>query len=473
MSALHFLLNGKPVRVDDAAPTTTVLDWLRGHAGLSGTKEGCAEGDCGACTVLVGRAVDGAMHYQAVNACLMMLPQLDSCAVLTVEGVAAPDGTLHPVQQALIDADATQCGFCTPGFVMAMLAFYERGERPDDAVIHEALAGNLCRCTGYRSIVEACRRLQPDVSVARAGEVDALSRLPACEEYRPGEQTFCMPRSLPALLDAVAERPDALLLGGGTDLGLRVSKERAALPAVIATGGVAELRRIEVEAGALVLGGAVTYTNALPHLDRHFPAFGALVRRIGSRQIRNLGTLAGNLATASPIGDTIPCLLALDATVTLAARTGERAMPLHEFILDYRRTALVPGEVIAAIRIPLLAPEQRFAAYKLSKRYDQDISTVVAAFRLDRRDGKVSALRAAYGGMAARAMRAAKVEAAMAGRPWTPAWLADLEALLGRDFTPMSDHRGSAGYRLRVAANLLRRFQMETTATIPVRVEAL
>ncbi len=473
MSALHFLLNGRPVRVDDAAPSMTVLDWLRGRAGLSGTKEGCAEGDCGACTVLIGRAIGGAMHYRAVNTCLLMLPQLDNCAVLTVEGVAAPDGTLHPVQQALVDADATQCGFCTPGFVMAMLALYEGGERPDDAGIHEALAGNLCRCTGYRSIVDACRRLQPGASVARTDDVEALVRLPACDAYQHGEQSFCMPRSLPALLDAVAARPDALLLGGGTDLGLRVSKGREPLPAVIATAGVAELHRIEVEAGALMLGGAVTYTEVLPHLDRHFPSFGALVRRIGSRQIRNLGTIAGNLATASPIGDTIPCLLALDATVTLAARTGERTMPVDEFILDYRRTALAAGEVIAAIRIPLLAAEQRFSAYKLSKRYDQDISTVVAAFRLDRRDGKVSALRAAYGGMAARAMRAARVEAAMIGRPWTPAWLADLDALLARDFTPMSDHRGSAAYRLRIAANLLRRFQMETTATIPVRVEAL
>ncbi|MCC6777604.1 MAG: xanthine dehydrogenase small subunit [Hyphomicrobiales bacterium] len=473
MSALQFVLNGKPVRVDDAPPTMTVLDWLRGRAGLIGTKEGCAEGDCGACTVLLGRLDGGGIRYQAVNACLMMLPQLHGCAVRTVEGVAAADGSLHPVQQALIDTHATQCGFCTPGFVMAMLAFSAGGERLDDDLIHEALAGNLCRCTGYRSIVEACRRLQPGVAIASPEEGEAVSRLGSCEEYVEGAQVFLRPRSLSALLHAAAAHPDALLLGGGTDLGLRVSKERAALPAVIATSEVAELRLVEIEADALVLGGAVTYTEALPHLDRHFPAFGALVRRIGSRQIRNLGTIAGNLATASPIGDTIPCLLALDAAVTLGERSGERTMPISEFIVGYRRTALAPGEVITAIRIPLLAPDHRFTAYKLSKRFDQDISTVVAAFRLGRRDGKVSMLRAAYGGMADRAMRAAKLEAAIVGRPWTPAWLADVDELLARDFAPMSDHRGGANYRLRVAANLLRRFQMETTATIPVRVEAL
>ena len=255
------------------------------------------------------------------------------------------------------------------------------------------------------------------------------------------------------------------MLGGGTDLGLRVSKDREALPAVIATEAVQELRQITAGADALEIGGAVTYTEALPHLDRHFASFGALVRRIGSRQIRNLGTIAGNLATASPIGDTLPCLIALDATVTLASAAGERALPVESFITGYRKTALAAGEVIAAIRVPYLAPGREFAAYKVSKRFDQDISTVIAAFRLERQAGKVGRLRAAYGGMAARAMRAARVETAMSGRPWTPTWLADIDAVLARDFTPISDHRGSAAYRLRAAAGLLRRFQHETSST--------
>src|SRR5262245_37836154 len=328
MTAVRFLLNGKPWSEDGAPPTMTVLDWLRTRARLTGTKEGCAEGDCGACTVVLGRPVDGALQYQAVNSCLMMLPQIDNCAVLTVEGLAAPDGTLHPVQQAMIDTDATQCGFCTPGFVMAMFAFHHGGEPADSSIIHEALAGNLCRCTGYRSIVDACRRVGQGPADRFETEAPALAGAlaarPPCTDYRHGAQTFLLPRSLDALFSAMAQLPDAILLAGGPDLGRRVSKDREALPAVIALAGVEELRSITSDAGAVALGGAVTYTEALPYLDRYFPSFAALVRRIGSRQIRNLGTIAGNLATASPIGDTIPCLIALDATVTLASRAGAR-----------------------------------------------------------------------------------------------------------------------------------------------------
>jgi len=478
MAAVRFLLNGKPASEDAAPPTMTVLDWLRTRAHLTGTKEGCAEGDCGACTIVLGREVDGSVRYRAVNSCLMMLPQIDNCAVLTVEGLAGTDGALHPVQQALVDADATQCGFCTPGFVMAMFAFHHGGEPADDAVIHDALAGNLCRCTGYRSIVEACRRIARGPADRFAAEATATARalgaLPPCPDYCAGAQVFLTPRSLDALYDAMAQAPDAILLAGGTDLGLRVSKDREVLPTVISLAAVAELRRIKASDDAIELGGGVTYTEILPYVEKHFPSFGALVRRIGSRQIRNLGTIAGNLATASPIGDTLPCLIALGATVTLKSRAGERTLPVETFITGYRKTALAAGEIIASIRIPLLPAGQKFSVYKLSKRFDQDISTVIAAFRLERQaDGKVRALRAAYGGMAARALRAASLETAVIGRPWTPAWLADVDSLLARDFTPMSDHRGGGAYRLRAAAGLLRRFQLETSLAAPMRVEAL
>src|SRR5262245_38124631 len=477
MSAVQFLLNGKPCREESAPPTMTVLDWLRTRAHLTGTKEGCAEGDCGACTIAIGRPVDGALQYRAANSCLMMLPQLDNCSVLTVEGLAAADGTLDPVQQAMVDADATQCGFCTPGFVMAMFAFRHGGEPADDAHIHELLAGNLCRCTGYRAIVDACRRASraaPDRFVAEsATPAAALASLPAGTDYRHGAQAFHAPRSLEALFAAMAQSPDAILLAGGTDLGLRVSKDREPLPAVISTAAVAELRPITSGADALEIGGAATYTAALPHLDRYFPSFGALVRRIGSRQIRNLGTIAGNLATASPIGDTLSCLITLDATVRLASPAGTRELSVESFITGYRKTALMPGEVIAAIRIPYLAPGVDFTVYKVSKRFDQDISTVIGAFRLERQGTKVRQFRAAYGGMAARAQRASRVEAAVGGRPWTPAWLADIDGVLAREFTPIGDHRGGAAYRLRVAAGLIRRFQHETTSAGPVRVEAL
>jgi xanthine dehydrogenase small subunit len=475
MAAVEFLLNGKPRRVDDVPPSTTVLDWLRGHERLTGTKEGCAEGDCGACTIAIGRKIDGTLRYQAVNSCLMMLPQIAHCAVLTVEGLAAPNGALHPVQQAMIDTDATQCGFCTPGFVMAMFAFHQGGEPAEDSIIHEALAGNLCRCTGYRSIVEACRQAArtPRVDTENDDEADALAALPVCSDYRAGGQVLLRPGSLDALFAAMADFPGALLLGGGTDLGLRVSKDREAIAAVISLAAVPELRRINVAPDALELGGAVTYTQAMPNIDRHFPSFGALLRRIGSRQIRNLGTIAGNLVTASPIGDTIPCLIALGASVTLASRAGEKVMPVESFITGYRKSALRPGEVISAVRIPFLGEDTSFATYKLSKRFDQDISTVIAAFHLECRNGEVHRLRAVYGGMAERVMRANNVETALAGRPWNSGTLANIDVALARDFNPMTDHRGGAAYRLRAAANLLRRFAWETSSQVLVRVEAL
>jgi len=463
---IRFQLNGVPRVVDGLAPTMTVLDYLRGIERLTGTKEGCAEGDCGACTIVVARPGQEGPHYEAVNSCLMMVPQLAGRDVLTVEGLAARDGQLHPVQSALVDADATQCGFCTPGFAMAMFAFSQDGAARDDDAIHEALAGNLCRCTGYRPIVEACRKLQPvPAGCLQDRHGDGSTPMPAGDAiYRGGGQVFHAPLSLDALTVLRARHPDAILLGGGTDLGLRVSKDREAFPAVIWTGAVAELKAIAENDGALEIGAAATYSDALPHIDKHFPSFAGIVRRIGSRQIRNLGTLAGNLATASPIGDTIPCLMVLGAEVKLHSQAGTRTLPVDQFIAGYRKTAMQPDEFIDAIRIPLLPPDRVFRVYKLSRRFDQDISTLVAAFILAIDGGVVRDVRTAFGGMAAQTARAKHVEAALTGRPWTEDALAGIDAIIAQDFKPMSDHRGSADYRLRAAANLLRRLHAETTS---------
>jgi xanthine dehydrogenase small subunit len=466
MSELRFQLNGRWRTETAASPTTTLLDYLRLNERLTGTKEGCAEGDCGACTVVLGLPQeDGRMAWRAVNSCLVLLPQVDGLPVITVEGLAQPDGTLHSVQQSLIEADATQCGFCTPGFAMAMFAFAHEsnisgGEARDDETIHEALAGNLCRCTGYRPIVEACKTMRADPP--GCGFADRVGE--ATPEYRQGPQLYLAPRSIDELAEAKARYPDAIVLGGGTDLGLRVSKEREAFPVVIATQRVRELRAISEDAETLTIGGAVTYTTALPYLDKHFPSFAALVRRIGSRQIRNIGTLAANIANASPIGDTIPCLMALDATVVLRSQRGVRGVKADAFIVSYRRTAMEKDEIIAAIEIPKLKPGTSFTAYKLSKRFDQDISTVIGAYRLRLDGAKVAELRAAYGGMAATTSRAKHVEAAITGKPWTAETLRDIDALIAQDFQPMTDHRGTDAYRLRAAANLVRRLQIETAA---------
>jgi xanthine dehydrogenase small subunit len=463
---VHFLLNGELRAEQGIAPSTTVLDYLRGHARLTGTKEGCAEGDCGACTIVVSRSRDGKMQYEAVNSCLMLLPQLDGASVTTVEGLAS-NGELHPVQKALVETDGTQCGFCTPGFVMALYAFQQGGEPVETERIHDALAGNLCRCTGYKAIVAAAH-----AAAAVKPRAETVREVPSSGDYRCAGQTVWMPRTLDELVALRGEHPDAVLIAGGTDLGLKASKDREQFPKVILTGAVQDMCSVAVKDGALEIGGAATYTMALPLIEQHFPSFAALIRRIGSRQIRNLGTLAGNMQTASPIGDTPPCLAALGAEVTLASRAGKRTLPVEQFVTGYRQTALKPDEVIASIRIPLTGEGTQFTAYKLSKRFDQDISTVVAAFALKIEGGKVASLRAVYGGMAATTKRATNVEQALIGKPWTAASLATIDDAVAKDFQPLTDFRGTAAYRLRAAAGLIRRLQIETT-TDAIKLEAL
>ena len=467
--SIRILLNGEPCEIRDVPPATTVLDWLRAEKRLTGTKEGCAEGDCGACTVVLGIPDGGGLRREAVNSCLMTVPQLAGRALVTVEGLAA-NGRLHPVQRAMVEADASQCGFCTPGIAMALYAFLEGGEEPEDETIHDALAGNLCRCTGYRPIVDAARRAERAPAAAPAAPVPE-----AGPDYEAGAQTFFAPRTLDALIALRAERPDAPILAGGTDLGLLFSKERRAFDAIISTARVEELCRLEVGEDGIEIGAAVTYTRALPVLDAEYPGMGELIRRIGSRQIRNLGTIGGNIGNASPIGDTLPCLIALDATLMLRGPDGARLMPVEDFFLDYRRTDLRPDEVIEAVRIPRLAPDEVFRTYKVSKRYDQDISAVIGAYRLTVADGRVRDARIAYGGMAATPKRAREAERALAGAVWSEAAVAAARRAIADDFEPIDDFRAGARYRAAVAANLLDRLYLETTggADAPTGVFAL
>jgi xanthine dehydrogenase small subunit len=459
-NAIRFVLNGALREVTGVSPSATVLDWLRAQR-LTGTKEGCAEGDCGACTVVLDRGTSTHPRYQAANACLMLMPQLHGQELLTVEGIAQ-NGELHPVQELLVETDGTQCGFCTPGFVMAMYAFAQGSEPRDEAHIHEALAGNLCRCTGYRSIVDACRKIPaPDFLPESGGGGFGDTGL----SYEAAAERFFAPRRLDELLALRAAHPDAIVLAGGTDLGIRASKERERFPAVIHTGHVEGLRDVSVQAGVLEIGAAATYTDALPLIDEHFPAFGAMIRRIGSRQIRNLGTFAGNVVNASPIGDTPPCLIALGAEVTLASARGTRRLPVEQFITGYRKTALAADEVVTAIRIPLLADGARFETYKISKRFDQDISAVIGAFYT-----KGSEVRVAFGGMADRAKRALQVEALLRGGKSSRG---EIEAAMAQDFTPLTDHRATKEYRLRAASGLVLRLLLEAKGAANTRVEAL
>jgi xanthine dehydrogenase small subunit len=462
---IEFLLNGAPRSVANIAPTTTVLEYLRGAERACGSKEGCAEGDCGACSVVIGETVEGRMRYRAINGCIVFLPQIAGKMVLTVEGLAA-DGALHGVQQAMVDTDGSQCGFCTPGFVMALFAFQHGGEAAGEDAIHEALAGNLCRCTGYRPIIAAAREIAGTEDRFDAADrmlSASVAALPADEIAieRSGEKVF-VPRSLERLLALRAEYPKANLLAGGTDLALLVTKEFRRLDAVISLMSVPELARIAIEDGVLTIGAAVTYTDALPLLEEHWPSLGGMIRRIGSRQIRNVGTVVGNIANASPIGDMPPALIALGATLILRSAAGSRELPIAEFFLDYRKTALRAGEIIEAVRLPLPSRAAHFRTYKVAKRWDQDISAVCGAFNLTVRDGFVAEACIAFGGMAATPRRAEACEQALIGEPWNEATIAAAMAALTEDYRPLSDWRASADYRLKVAANLLRRLFLET-----------
>lgn len=457
-NSVRFFLNGQPCEAA-VSPTMTVLEWLRERARLTGTKEGCAEGDCGACSVLVGDPVDGAVRYHAANSCIMTMGQIDGRALVTVEGLTR--NGLHPVQEAMAENGSSQCGFCTPGIVMSLVGLAENNPDPDDGAIHDALAGNLCRCTGYRPIVEAARKAVrlggavagPDA--ARFADVAPNANLSA------GGTVYHQPAGLAELTALRADRASAVLLAGGTDLGVAIADYHDDWTEVISTARVAELRAIEEMAEAIRFGAAVTWEEVLARVAGLYPSFATLIRRFGSTQIRSMGTIGGNIGTASPIGDGPPALITLGAEIELASRAGVRSMPLEDFFLDYRKTELRPDEVISAVTLPKPAEGTHFRVYKLSKRYDQDISTVCGAFLIVEKDGVVEDARVAFGGMAAVPKRCGPAEIALVGRPLDAQSAQAAARAIRTFFQPLSDWRGSAPYRTDAAANLAERFRRD------------
>ena len=467
---LTFLLDGDVVRVTDPTPTTTVLDYLRDRAGRCGTKEGCAEGDCGACTVVLGEfdGEDSPIRYEAINACIRFLPTLDGKALVTVESLQAPEGPLHPVQQALVDCHASQCGFCTPGFVMSLFALYQSCEATDRDHVLEALSGNLCRCTGYRPILDAALRMFDYPAPQHWSRSDAqstarhqqLSQIQRSDALR-GEG-FHAPLSVDELAERYAAEPTALLLAGGTDIGLWVTKQLRDLPPILSLREARELQHVVCEEGHLIIGAGVTLSRAWPEIVAHYPALAEQAERFASLPIRNSATLCGNLANGSPIGDALPVMLALDALLELRHGTATRYLPIDQFYLGYRLTALQPGEFIVAVHLPLPTTGEHLASYKVAKRHDQDISAVSATFLVLLEQNRVREVRLAFGGMAATARRASAAEAALRDQPWTQASLEAAQATLQQDFAPLSDLRASSAYRLQVATNLLQRFYLQT-----------
>ncbi|MBW8723770.1 MAG: xanthine dehydrogenase small subunit [Inquilinus limosus] len=468
---VRFLFGDELREIRTVDPTLTVLDWLRLQERKTGTKEGCAEGDCGACTVVVGRRDGDRMRYEPVNACIRFLATLDGCQLLTVEHLKAADGALHPVQQAMVDCHGSQCGFCTPGFVMALFALYRSDPAPGEGRIDDALAGNLCRCTGYAPIVAAGQRMYelgaPATDRFAAAEAGIAQRLEALEDEETvavgdGARRFYAPATADAMAALLLEHPDATIVSGATDVGLWVTKQQRVLPAVIYTGRVRDLRGLHETADRFEIGAAVTYAEAIGPLGRAYPDMGELIRLIGAEQVRAVGTIGGNIANGSPIGDMPPALIAAGATLVLRRGEERRSLPLEEFFIAYGQQDRRPGEFVESVFLPKLRPGDRFRAYKISKRFDQDISAVCAAFRLRVEAGRVADIRIAYGGMAGTPKRAAETEAALLGQPWTEDVVRAALPALARDFTPLTDWRASAGYRAKVAANLLLKLHAET-----------
>jgi len=490
---IRFLLGHQLQEVRDCDPQTTVLDWLRGPAGRKGSKEGCAEGDCGACTVTVAELRNGELHYRAINSCFQLLPMLDGKQLITVEDLASADPVspqlhpvLHPVQQAMVDQHGSQCGFCTPGFVMSLFTLFHDSraipaaglKKPD---LDEVLAGNLCRCTGYAPILKAAQQamqratLGDDFTVREAATVQQLQQISHHETLAmtfQGRRYFA-PRTLSVLCELLAAYPAATLVAGATDVGIWITKQLKQPEALVYLGEVRELQRLKVDSatGVIEIGAAVRYADAMPTLISSYPELAELMQRFGAEQVRNAGTIGGNIANGSPIGDMPPALIALDATLLLTRMDGQREIPLQDFFIEYGKQDLQPGECVEAIRIPPRSKGLHYAVYKLSRRFDQDISSLCGAFSLRLQDGKVLEPRICFGGMAGTPLRAFAAERALAGKAWNLQTVTAAQQALLHDYRPLSDWRGSSDYRMQAAQNLLQRFYLETQGEPGVRLQ--
>jgi xanthine dehydrogenase small subunit len=463
---VRFIRRGKVVKLPNVSPTLTLLDYLRLTERATGTKEGCAEGDCGACTVVLRRLRGDKLTYEPVNACILFAAQADGCEVITVEDLARGD-QLHPVQQALVDHHGSQCGFCTPGFVMALFALHHGADvgPADRSQVNDWIAGNLCRCTGYRPIVDAgvAACVAPASDWCSAGEDDArraLAELKDTDDIFVGskERFFAAPAGLTSLAKLTIANPDATLVAGATDVGLWVTKQLRDLPKVIWLGRVKNLDEIEDRRDAVSFGAMVTLAEAMPYLAAVDRDLGEMMRRFAGNQIRTAGTVGGNIANGSPIGDMPPALIALGATLALQHGDRPRTLPLENYFIDYGKQDRRPGEFVRLVRVPKFSAEDRFRCYKISKRFDSDISAVMGAFKLRVAGKRIAGARIAFGGMAAIPKRASRAEKALIekylDRPqdWDEAI-----ALLAEDFKPIDDLRASAAYRLEVARALLRK----------------
>ena len=454
MRQIRFLLDGEVIEAECPDPTATLLDYLRYELRRTGTKEGCAEGDCGACTVLLGELDGDGVTWRAVNACILFLPMLDGKALRTVESL----GGDHPVQREMIARHGSQCGFCTPGFVMSLYGRSLGALGTEGEPVGDVIAGNLCRCTGYGPILAAGEAVPP-----AAGEDAEL--VAALKALQPA---YGHPKTADELADLLLAEPETRIVAGATDVGLWVTKQLRELGPSVFIGDIPDLRRIGEAPEALILGAAVRYSEAREALARLHPDLRELVRRIGGVQVRNAGTIGGNIANGSPIGDMPPALIALGAELTLRRGSERRTIPLEDFFIAYGRQDRAAGEFVESVRIPRPSPDALIRIWKLSKRFDSDISGVCGAFALRIADGMVTGARVAFGGMAAIPARAPGCEAALIGNPWSGETVEAAARALADDYAPIDDLRGTAAYRRVVAANLLRRLWAEQSEPVSV-----
>ena len=471
---IRFIRRGELVSLNNVPPDRTLLEVLREDLGCTGTKEGCGEGDCGACTVVLGEAEGQSIRYRAINSCIRLAHSVDGMALWTVEDLASEDGTLHPAQEAMVQCHGSQCGFCTPGFVMSLFGMYQnhvcRGEPISRELAQEELSGNLCRCTGYRPILDAARQMA-ELPAVRIDEPALLEQLHSLRREAPALGAYLAPTTLQELLAARAAHPDAQIVAGCTDVGLWVTKMHMQFGKVLDVTAVDELRRVEHYGNHIAIGAAVTLADAFDALIELWPQVRTFANRFSGLPVRNSGTLGGNVANGSPIGDSMPLLIALNAHVVLMSTRGYRDMSLENFYTGYRKTVLAGDEVLAWIKVPRPVAGEQLRIYKISKRYDDDISAVCLAVNLRLENNTVAKISIGAGGVAATPVRAAKTEASLRGKPWTLDAVQKATAALRAEFQPISDMRASAAYRSEVLGNLMQRFWLESQGLEQINLE--
>ena len=476
-SIIKFIHEDQIIEIENPNPNETLLNYIRTKLKKTGTKEGCAEGGCGACTIVLGELKNNKINYKAINSCITFLPMLQGKQLILVEDLVSKDGLLHPVQQAMVNYHGSQCGFCTPGFVMSLFSMFKNHSKFQDNEIKESIAGNLCRCTGYQPIIKAARSLK------RKNKIDhfvknkkiTISLLKKIEDeniaiYEKDKRYFA-PKYVQELKKILKKNINPHFLSGGTDLSLVVTKERKDINTLIYMNSISELNYIKNNNKYIEVGAATPLIDFESYIEKYYPDFTAILKRYGSVQIRNVATIAGNIATASPIGDTLPLLLSLDAKVVLKSIKKNKIIPLNDFFIDYRKTKLKKDQFIDSIRIPIF-PKNIFKAYKVSKRFDDDISSVCASFNIEIANKKIKNIRIAYGGMASIPKRAKHCEKLLLHSPITEQVINKAQESLKKDFKPISDMRAGRQYRMEVAKNLLHKCFLEITQKKLIKVNS-